>query len=83
MIKAYFGVGGITKTTKMGNLLAYRVTSPKDIAVILDHFDKYPLITQKHTDCLLFKQVIEKINRKEHLTMEGLKEIVGLKAAIN
>lgn len=81
MIKAYFGVGGITKTGD--SLFAYRVTSPKDLAVILDHFYKYPLITQKRADYLLFKQVIEKINRKEHLKMEGLKEIVAIKASIN
>lgn len=80
MTKAYFGVGSITK---MGSLFAYRVTSSKELAVIIDHFDRFPLVTQKKADFLLFKQVIEKINRKEHLKMEGLKEIVAIKASIN
>jgi hypothetical protein len=31
----------------------------------------------------LFKQTIEKINRKEHLTTEGLQKIVNLKASMN
>lgn len=46
-IKAYFyGVGSITKD---GNnaIIKYRVNSQKDLRVIIDHFDKYPLITQK------------------------------------
>jgi len=35
----------------------YQVSSIKDFAVIIDHFDLYPLITHKWSDYLLFKQV--------------------------
>ena len=73
MVKAYFGVGGITNTD---NLSVYRVTSPNELTVIINHFDKYPLITQKRADYAGFKQIIEKINRKEHLELQGLKEIL-------
>ena len=31
----------------------------------------------------LFKQIVEKMNRKEHLTTEGVQEIVNLKASMN
>ena len=51
--------------------------------LILAHFEKYPLLTKKGVDLELFKQIIEKINRKEHLTMDGLQEIVNLKASMN
>jgi len=45
-IKSYFGVGNISKEYK--NIVQYRVTSLKDLTnVIIPHFDKYPLITQK------------------------------------
>jgi hypothetical protein len=47
------------------------------------HFDKYPLITQKEADFILFKKVIDIMNRKEHLTIEGLEKIVSIKAYIN
>jgi hypothetical protein len=50
---------------------------------IIDHFEKYPLITQKCADYELFKQAVEKIKRKEHLTEEGLKKIVAIKASMN
>ncbi len=55
----------------------------KDLAVIIDHFDEYPLITKKQADFLLFKQVFDLISRKEHLTMEGLPKFVAIKASIN
>lgn len=47
------------------------------------HFIKYPLLTQKRVDFLLFKSVVELINRKEHLTTEGLHKIVSIRASIN
>lgn len=50
---------------------------------IIPHFDKYPLISQKLADYILFKQALEFVNRKEHLTPEGLQEIVNLKASMN
>jgi hypothetical protein len=82
MIKAYFnGVGSITNHGK--DSIKYRVTSLKDLMVIIDHFDKYPLITQKWADYTLFKQAFELINNKEHLTTEGLQKIVAIKASIN
>jgi hypothetical protein len=45
--------------------------------------DKYPLLTQKKADFLLFKQVVDLINRKEHLTPSGLQQIVNIRASIN
>jgi hypothetical protein len=45
LIPKFFGVGSITKHGK--NSVQYRVSSPKDLKVIVDHISKYPLITQK------------------------------------
>jgi hypothetical protein len=75
------GVGNIAKSGK--NLIQYRVSSIKDLAVIVTHFDKYPLLSQKRADYELFKQAVEIVNRKEHLTYEGLQKIVNIKASIN
>jgi hypothetical protein len=41
------------------------------------------LITKKRADYLLFKQVLELIKTKEHLTQEGLEKLVAIKASIN
>ena len=44
----------------------------KDINLtILPHFNKYPLLTQKSADYLLFKEVVNLMNKGEHLTEEG------------
>jgi hypothetical protein len=57
------------------------VQTSKDLKVIIEHFDKFPLITQKRADFELFKQAVEIMNRKEHLTPGGLQQIVNLKAS--
>ena len=82
MIRAYFG--GVGSITKQGNdLIRLRVSSTKDLKVIIDHFNKYPLITQKRADFELFKMIVDIISRKEHLTTEGLRKVVNLRASIN
>lgn len=55
----------------------------KDLKVIIDHFDNYPLKTKKQIDYILFKKSIELILNKEHLTIEGLDKIVNLRASMN
>lgn len=57
--------------------------SVKELKVIIDHFDKYPLISQKRADYILFKQAFDLISRKEHLTKQGLHKIILLKSALN
>jgi len=51
--------------------------------VIIPHFIKYPLLTQKKVDILLFKTIIELMKTKKHLTNEGLTEIISIKASRN
>jgi hypothetical protein len=81
MIRAYFG--GIGNITKQGNFIHYQVFSQKDISIIIAHFDKYSLITNKLADYTLFKQAFELIKNKEHLTPEGFHKILAIKASIN
>lgn len=80
-IKIYFGVGGISQ--KGVNGVQYYVNSPKDLSIIENHLENYPLLTQKQADFILFKNILELIRRKEHLTPSGLNEIVSCKASMN
>lgn len=50
------------------NSCIYIVNSFKDLPIIIAHFDKYPLITQKQADYILYKRVISLIVKGEHLT---------------
>jgi hypothetical protein len=80
-IKDFFGVGRLTAESK--NYAQYWAGALEDILVIVNHFDSYPLITQKWSDYQLFKQAVELVTKKEHLTMEGLKKLVSIKAVLN
>ena len=64
-------------------MVIYAVDSIREIDVILIHFDKYSLITQKLSDFLIFKQCFNLIKQKEHLTEKGLLEIMSLKGNLN
>lgn len=84
-LKSYFGdIGKIDGTGRDRESLSYFISSRKLItAVVLPHLDRYPLKTQKQADYELFKQIILKMNNKEHLTNQGLQEIVNLRASLN
>lgn len=83
-IQTYFdGVGNIT-TSKTENCATYAITSKEEInTTLLPHFDKYKLLTNKQVDYILFKSVLELINKGEHLTKEGIIKILAIKASIN
>jgi hypothetical protein len=82
-IQNYFG--GVGLIVKQGqDLESYQVSSPKHISeVIIPHFDKYPLITKKKEDFILFKEAIDIVKKGEHLNPEGLQKIVNIRASIN
>ena len=80
-IKKYFGVGNVF--SRKDDICVYLVQSVKDLAVIINHFDKYPLITKKQADYLLFKMAVSLINNKEHLKEEGLLKIIAIKSSLN
>jgi hypothetical protein len=50
---------------------------------IIDHFDKYPLLTQKRTDFEFFKKIFIMMNNKEHVTLEGFREIIAIRSSLN
>src|SRR6266699_5826506 len=81
LIRNYFGGGNILKQGK--DSVQYRVYFQDSVNLIIPHFDKYQLITHKRIDYELFKQVVNLMKNKEHLTMEGLHKIVTIRASIN
>jgi hypothetical protein len=82
LIKSFFGVGNI-QPKKKRDMVLYQVTSIKDLAVIISHFNKYPLITKKRADFELFQLAFKLVNRKEHLNTKGFTEILSIKAVLN
>ena len=63
-IHSFFGVGTVYEREDR-NMVYYSVQSARAITnIIIPHFDKYPLITQKKADYLLFKQAVYLLNLK-------------------
>lgn len=52
--------------------------------MILPHFDTFPLITKKQADYLLFRTaLLDFIQHKKHLTLDGIEKLVAIRASIN
>ena len=87
------GVGRIY--SQGSNSVALHVQSLKEVAKIIEHFEKYPLITTKQANYELFKQAYNLVLNNEHLKLhyiyimkaaeleEGLPKLVGIKTSMN
>jgi LAGLIDADG endonuclease len=83
-LQDFFSGTGSISIKKTRPSVSYSVKSIKDITtIIIPHFLKYRLLTQKAADFLLFNQVVELVNNKAHLTIEGLNKIINIKASSN
>lgn len=80
-LKAYWGGIGTINISK--DLAIYRIASIKDLQVVIDHFTRYPLITQKRADFELFKRIVDIKKSGSHTTLNGLQEIVNIRASLN
>jgi hypothetical protein len=61
----------------------YKLESFEKLQIIIDHFDKYPLVSSKIADYILFKEAFNIVKNKEHLTDKGLKRIMALSGSSN
>ena len=65
-IQSYFSVCRIS--TKYGQqTIKYYVQSMKDLTIIINHFNKYSLISKKQADYLLFKKAFDLILKKKSI----------------
>lgn len=80
-IQCFFCIGTIYQSN---NTISYVVQSLRDINnVIIPHFDKYSLITQKKADYILFKKSIDLLNSKAHFELEGIRKVLSFKASMS
>src|SRR6266481_1528612 len=80
--KNFGGMGSIYINPTL-NKVNYSVDSKKDLTNLILHLEKYPLLTQKAADFILFKEAVKLMNNKAHLSIEGLNQIVNIKASMN
>lgn len=83
LLQQYLGGIGSINLAKNREIVNYSIDSIEDLNKLITHLDKYPLLTQKAADFLLFKEAVKLVNNKAHLTVLGLKEIINIKASMN
>ena len=81
-IKSFFSVGNIYNRPNSKNAV-YRVSKIEDLnKVIIPHFLKYPLITSKSIDFLLWSEVVKLMLNKKHLGSPGFLKILEYYASV-
>nr|YP_008475214.1 hypothetical protein [Wickerhamomyces mucosus]AGS44520.1 hypothetical protein [Wickerhamomyces mucosus] len=76
LVHEYFNCGNYRS---YANKSVFSVVSIKDMKKIIDHFDNYPLLTDKQADYLLFREgYINKINK-----VRDIEKYLALSASIN
>ena len=82
-IQRYFGCGTL-RPDRSDKTLKWEVRSlPLLVTNVIPHFISYPLRSGKQRDFELFAQICERMNRGEHRTAAGLREIVRRAAMMN
>lgn len=61
----------------------FRVDNVQELQRIINHFNNYPLVSDKFSDFLLFKECFNLIKQKKHLTQDGFEQILALKYNLN
>ena len=77
LIQNYFdNIGYISKINDKSTV-EFRVSDITSLNnIIIPHFDKYILITNKYKDFIIFKQIVSLMSENKHTTLEGLEEIL-------
>ena len=83
ILQQYLGGIGSIHLARNREIVNYSIDSIEDLNKLNIHLEKYPLLTQKAADFLLFKQAVKLVNNKAHLSVEGLNQIVNIKASMN
>lgn len=82
-VQEFFGVGRVYKVENKGHAVFVISSITELLDVIIPHFDNYSLLTIKRVNFYYFKEIIELLRDKQHLTKEGLQRIVNIRAMMN
>nr|AKC35205.1 hypothetical protein [Ulva sp. UNA00071828] len=81
-LKKFWGFGVVRKNH--GDRLCYRVRGITNLnKTIIPFFEKHSLKTKKKIDFLKFRKVLQLIENKQHLTIQGLLEIDAIRLEMN
>lgn len=60
-------------------MYVYEISSIKALRIVRKHFEEFPLQTSKFVHFQLWCQVMDMIEKKEHLTIKGFLKILAIK----
>lgn len=69
--REYLGNIGNVRLVTNKNFVTFNVTSISELKVVINHFDKFPLVTSKSLAFHTFKLIHNIISNKQHLTESG------------
>jgi len=83
MLQERWGCGSI-RPDRSDNTIKFEIRNLKDLVeTVVPHFLRYPLLSSKHADFVLFNEVCQRMNRGEHRTREGFRTIVEAAMRMN
>jgi hypothetical protein len=80
-LKRFFR-GGVVRVNH-GDRWCFRVRKLETLVQVCSFFQRHPLRTKKQVDFVKFRKVIDLIISNEHLTVAGVRKIVGLAKSMN
>ena len=88
LLRNQFGCGQIHRNRRHDNhredLMVYSVWKLQDLLErITPFFEAYPLITAKQEEFLKFRAILAMMERRMHLSVEGLREIAEITQTMN
>ena len=75
-LKRFFGAGVVRRNREDRQEL--RIRELKALSRVVSFFERHPLKTKKNVDFKRFARIIHKMEKGQHLTPEGLKEIIEI-----
>lgn len=82
-MQEYFGAGHIRRDFS-DRTLKFEIRRLDDlIEKVIPHFEKYPLLSAKQKDFLLFRKICFLMKKEEHKIMQGLERITAIAFQMN
>ena len=80
-LKRFFGYGVVRQNH--GDRWCLRIRKLEGLQHVCDFFLKHPLKTKKNVDFQKFRKILYAMNQNQHLSSEGLLEIIDLAIPMN
>lgn len=83
-LRDFFGCGTVVIDNRNSDTKKYHVTGLQAIFTkIIPHFNSYPCLTSKQLNFNDWERIALLLSKKEHLSLEGLKEVIKIDNGLN